>query len=110
LQGFYPCRSLEERKKSDNLFVPPEVLLDAKCQSADFDRVFPKTDAQFHYDKFNQLRLSNDLSADRETQAQAIPEHIQHKQVSIVFTHGTIRADHTEIGRTWLCYIFHASQ
>jgi hypothetical protein len=47
-----------------------------------FDRVLPKTDGYFHYDKFNQLRLSNDLSADREQDGQlALPEHIQHKQV-----------------------------
>jgi len=49
-----------------------------------FDRVLPKTDGYFHYDKFNQLRLSNDLSADREQDGQlALPEHIQHKQVRL---------------------------
>ena len=83
LQGFYPRRSDDQGERHDRTFVPLEVLLDSKCQSLHFDRVLPKTDGYFHYDKFNQLRLSNDLSVDREQYGQeALPEHIQHKQVS----------------------------
>jgi len=33
--------------------VPLEVLVDLKCESNEFDRLVPQTDAMFHYDKFN---------------------------------------------------------
>jgi hypothetical protein len=40
--------------------VPVEVLIDFRCESRDFDRLVPQTDATIHYDKFNRLRLRND--------------------------------------------------
>jgi hypothetical protein len=39
--------------------VPLEVLIDFRCESEDFDRLVPPTDATFHYDRFNRLRLRN---------------------------------------------------
>ncbi|PFH52812.1 hypothetical protein AMATHDRAFT_139321 [Amanita thiersii Skay4041] len=43
--------------------VPLEVLVDLKCESDEFDRLVPQTDAIFHYDKFNKLRLRNNVNA-----------------------------------------------
>jgi hypothetical protein len=43
--------------------VPLEVLVDYRCESNDFERLVPLTDATFEYDKFNRLRLRNKLSA-----------------------------------------------
>ncbi|KAF9464454.1 golgi-body localization protein domain-containing protein [Collybia nuda] len=43
--------------------VPYEVLIDLRCESNDFDRLVPQTDATFHYDKFNRLRLRNNITS-----------------------------------------------
>ncbi|KAJ3537089.1 hypothetical protein NM688_g6737 [Phlebia brevispora] len=43
--------------------VPLEVLLDLRCGSNYFDRLVPQTDATFHYDKFNRLRLRNEATS-----------------------------------------------
>ncbi|KAF9055459.1 hypothetical protein BDZ89DRAFT_1056032 [Hymenopellis radicata] len=43
--------------------VPLEVLIDFRCESDDFDRLVPQTDATFHYDKFNRLRLRNNVTS-----------------------------------------------
>jgi hypothetical protein len=43
--------------------VPLEVLIDYRCESSDFDRLVPQTDATFHYDKFNRLRLRNNVTS-----------------------------------------------
>ena len=37
--------------------VPVEVLVDFKCESNDFDRLVPQTEATIRYDRFNRLRL-----------------------------------------------------
>lgn len=42
-------------------FVALEVLIDFRCESDLFDRLVPQTDATLHYDKFNRLRLRNNL-------------------------------------------------
>ena len=38
-------------------FIPVEVLVDFKCESNDFDRLVPQTEATIRYDRFNRLRL-----------------------------------------------------
>jgi hypothetical protein len=43
--------------------VPLEVFIDYRCESSDFDRLVPQTDATFHYDKFNRLRLRNNVTS-----------------------------------------------
>ncbi|KAK0468225.1 golgi-body localization protein domain-containing protein [Desarmillaria tabescens] len=43
--------------------VPLEVLIDFRCESDEFDRLVPQTDATFHYDKFNRLRLRNNVTS-----------------------------------------------
>ncbi|KAJ7068375.1 golgi-body localization protein domain-containing protein [Mycena amicta] len=43
--------------------VPLEVLIDFRCESNDFERLVPQTDATFHYDKFNRLRLRNNTTS-----------------------------------------------
>lgn len=43
--------------------VPLEVLIDLRCESNEFDRLVPQTDATFHYDKFNRLRLRNNVTS-----------------------------------------------
>ncbi|KAJ7180202.1 golgi-body localization protein domain-containing protein [Mycena crocata] len=43
--------------------VPLEVLIDFRCESNDFERLVPQTDATFHYDKFNRLRLRNNVTS-----------------------------------------------
>lgn len=43
--------------------VPLEVLVDLKCESDEYDRLVPQTDAMFHYDKFNRLRLRNNINS-----------------------------------------------
>lgn len=37
--------------------VPVEVLVDFRCESNDFDRLVPQTEATIRYDRFNRLRL-----------------------------------------------------
>ena len=43
--------------------LPLEVLVDFRCESRNFDRLVPQADATFHYDKFNRLRLRNDVTS-----------------------------------------------
>lgn len=43
--------------------MPLEVLIDLRCGSNYFDRLVPQTDATFHYDKFNRLRLRNEVTS-----------------------------------------------
>ncbi|KAK7470536.1 Protein SABRE [Stygiomarasmius scandens] len=43
--------------------VPLEVLIDLRCESDTFERLVPQTDATFHYDKFNRLRLRNNVTS-----------------------------------------------
>ena len=59
LQSFSPVGSEMTRDGS----VPLEVLIDLRCESNDFDRLVPQTDATFHYDKFNRLRLRNNVTS-----------------------------------------------
>lgn len=43
--------------------VPLEVLIDLRCESHAFERLVPQTEATFHYDKFNRLRLRNNKTS-----------------------------------------------
>ncbi|KAF8812536.1 hypothetical protein BYT27DRAFT_7182979 [Phlegmacium glaucopus] len=43
--------------------IPLEVLIDLRCESEAFERLVPQTDATFHYDKFNRLRLRNNITS-----------------------------------------------
>ncbi|KAI0081718.1 hypothetical protein K474DRAFT_1133165 [Panus rudis PR-1116 ss-1] len=56
-------------------FVPLEVLVDLRCDNSLFDRLVPQTDASFHYDKFNRLRLQNNITAVSRTSDHADPMH-----------------------------------
>jgi hypothetical protein len=66
--------------------VPMEVLVDFRCESDDFDRLVPQTDATFHYDKFNRIRLQNTVTSVIRTSAEQIcpssDNHLQNQMVS----------------------------
>lgn len=87
LQAFSPTGS---PKQSDaHLGVPLEVLIDLNCESVDFDRIVPQTDAQIHYDKFNHLRLRNNLSALDSTHTKStaiLHDHLQN-QADLIKVH-----------------------
>ncbi|KAH7914213.1 golgi-body localization protein domain-containing protein [Hygrophoropsis aurantiaca] len=59
LQTFCPT---ERNYKGDGC-VPLEVLIDYRCESHEFDRIVPQTNATFHYDRFNRLRLRNNVTS-----------------------------------------------
>lgn len=66
--------------------VPLEVLIDLRCESKAFERVVPQTEAMFHYDKFNQLRLHNRLStiktqAGAQGSTDSVDNHLQDEMV-----------------------------
>ncbi|KIJ70055.1 hypothetical protein HYDPIDRAFT_121417 [Hydnomerulius pinastri MD-312] len=43
--------------------VPLEVLIDYRCESDAFDRIVPQTNANCQYDRFNRLRLRNNITS-----------------------------------------------
>ncbi|KAJ2930173.1 hypothetical protein H1R20_g6917, partial [Candolleomyces eurysporus] len=59
LQVFSPTHPLILGNSS----IPLEVLIDLRCESAQFERLVPQTDATFQYDKFNRLRLRNTVTS-----------------------------------------------
>lgn len=59
LQTFCPIDS----DPYDNGSVPLEVLLDYRCESNAFDRIVPQTNANCQYDRFNRLRLRNNVTS-----------------------------------------------
>ncbi|KAF8974465.1 golgi-body localization protein domain-containing protein [Flammula alnicola] len=59
LQTFAPTNALS----TSNGSVPLEVLIDLRCESDAFERLVPQTEAIFHYDKFNRLRLRNNTTS-----------------------------------------------
>ncbi|GLB33910.1 putative RNA pol II promoter Fmp27 protein [Lyophyllum shimeji] len=59
LQTFAPAEMIA----AENLYVPLEVLLDLRCESTAFDQLVPQTNATFLYDKFNRLRLRNNITS-----------------------------------------------
>ncbi|KAG9126473.1 hypothetical protein FRC07_003289 [Ceratobasidium sp. 392] len=64
LQIFSPSRVRGHSVNSTPYEVPLEVLLDLRCESNDFDRLVPQTEATLQYDKFNRLRLHNKVTSD----------------------------------------------
>ncbi|KAF8138424.1 golgi-body localization protein domain-containing protein [Boletus edulis] len=59
LQTFCPTDS----DSYDSGSVPLEVLLDYRCESDSFDRIVPQTNANCQYDRFNRLRLRNNVAS-----------------------------------------------
>ncbi|KAH0839883.1 hypothetical protein J3R83DRAFT_834 [Lanmaoa asiatica] len=59
LQTFCPADS----DPYDSGSVPLEVLLDYRCESDSFDRIVPQTNANCLYDRFNRLRLRNNVTS-----------------------------------------------
>ncbi|KAH7921808.1 hypothetical protein BV22DRAFT_1114199 [Leucogyrophana mollusca] len=77
LQTFCPT----EKGCSGDGYVPLEVLIDYRCESNEFDRIVPQTNATFHYDRFNRLRLRNNVtSITRSTQEETGKEKHAHLQ------------------------------
>jgi hypothetical protein len=70
--------------------LPLEVFLDFRCESRDFDRLVPQTNATFRYDKFNRLRLRNDAttvaisSKDGQVEMDMV-DHLLHEMVRDVW-------------------------
>ncbi|KAL0070669.1 Protein SABRE [Marasmius tenuissimus] len=70
-------------------YVPLEVLIDLRCESEEFERLVPQTDASFQYDKFNRLRLRNNVTsvARRSTEStDAAANHLQ-DQTDLIRVH-----------------------
>lgn len=59
LQTFCPTDS----DPYDSGSVPLEVLIDYRCESDSFDRIVPQTNANCLYDRFNRLRLRNNVAS-----------------------------------------------
>ncbi|KAH9899928.1 golgi-body localization protein domain-containing protein [Cubamyces lactineus] len=66
-------------------YVPLEVLIDLRADNSNFDRLVPQTDATFQYDKFNRLRLRNDVTSVAKN-AQHTHAHLQN-QTDLVRLH-----------------------
>ena len=61
------------------------MLIDLRADNSDFDRLVPQTDATFQYDKFNRLRLRNNVTtvARRSTEVDDhMHNHLQSQNVS----------------------------
>lgn len=56
LQGVQMFAPSKYSSKKDGC-VPVEVLVDFRCESNEFDRLVPQTEATIRYDRFNRLRL-----------------------------------------------------
>ncbi|EGO01866.1 hypothetical protein SERLA73DRAFT_71025 [Serpula lacrymans var. lacrymans S7.3] len=85
LQAFCPTHST-----CGNGCVPLEVLVDYRCESNDFDRIVPQTDATFQYDKFNRLRLRNSVTSITKSNPEQVGErkHIHlHNETDLVQVH-----------------------
>ncbi|KAG8713591.1 hypothetical protein FRC11_011684, partial [Ceratobasidium sp. 423] len=86
LQIFSPSRARDQSVNSTPYEVPLEVLLDRRCESNDFDRLVPQTDATLQYDKFNRLRLRNKVTSATEisTEESDINNHLQAQNDRII--------------------------
>ena len=78
LQAFSPARNC----LSADGCVPLEILIDLRSESDDFDRLVPQTDATFHYDRFNRLRLRNTVTSAVRASTDEGDKHLQHQMVS----------------------------
>ncbi|KAH9951643.1 golgi-body localization protein domain-containing protein [Amylocystis lapponica] len=56
-------------------YVPLEVLIDLRSENSAFDRLVPQTDATFQWDKFNRLRLRNNVTSAARTSEQSDNSH-----------------------------------
>ncbi|KAL4076077.1 golgi-body localization protein domain-containing protein [Scleroderma citrinum] len=60
--------------------VPLEVLIDYRCENDAFDRIVPQTNATCQYDRFNRLRLRNNVTStnrpDREQSGKGRHAHL----------------------------------
>ncbi|KAI9001069.1 golgi-body localization protein domain-containing protein [Trametes punicea] len=74
LQTFSPSATNVSGKE----YVPLEVLIDLRADNGNFDRLVPQTDATFQYDKFNRLRLRNDVTSVAKN-AQHTHAHLQNQ-------------------------------
>lgn len=100
LQMFSPCQKIEV---GDGC-VPLEVLVDLRYETSDFDRVVPQTDATFQYDKFNRLRLRNNVNSVVQASSDSLDSHLQHQTVSImVFLNKKVVRSHSS--RTSFAYM-----
>ncbi|CCM03163.1 uncharacterized protein FIBRA_05285 [Fibroporia radiculosa] len=71
LQTFSPSTA----NMSGDGYVPLEVLIDLRCENSAFDRLVPQTNALFQYDKFNRLRLRNDVTSVAQTGQNSNRQH-----------------------------------
>lgn len=86
LQAFSPSNNGGTPKDG---CVPYEVLIDLRCESHDFDRLVPQTDATFQYDKFNRLRLRNNvISTTRDSTEKSTHQHLQDQTVCLFYVYG----------------------
>ena len=68
--------------------VPLEVLIDLKCGTNFFDRLVPQTDATIQYDKFNRLRLQNNVNSMARRSSDSYDQtsnHLESQNASIFF-------------------------
>ena len=79
LQTFSPSATNTSGKD----YVPLEILIDLRADNSDFDRLVPQTDATFQYDKFNRLRLRNDVTSVTKT-SQHLHAHLQNQTVCVI--------------------------
>ena len=105
LQSFSPVRP----EVSGDGSVPLEVLIGVGCESNDFDRLVPQTDATFHYDKFNRLRLHNNVTSalrastkksdlgDHHLQDQTVCGYILIIQFRLTSFVGSYSSSHTKV-------------
>ena len=78
LQTFIPTPLCPSRHDG----IPLEILLDLRAESREFERLVPQTDATFRYDKFNRLRLRNNISSVTAQSEDNPNSHLQHQTVS----------------------------
>ncbi|KAG5639269.1 hypothetical protein H0H81_004930 [Sphagnurus paluster] len=86
LQTFSPV----DLVNAEDISVPLEVLIDLRCESNAFDQLVPQTDATFHYDKFNRLRLRNNITcATRPStdKSDLAPDNHLHDQTDLIRIH-----------------------
>jgi hypothetical protein len=64
--------------------VPVEVLIDFRCDTSDFDRLVPQTEATIRYDKFNRLRLRNSVTSAGDGSFKHGNSHLQNQTVTLL--------------------------
>lgn len=73
------------RPDSERCGVPLEILVDFRCESQDYERLIPQTDAVAQYDRFNRLRLHSQFSNASGDLTGTNPEneHLKNQTVSL---------------------------